>query len=198
MVQLSVAAEMPIVPEEFVEQLRSDNREAKAILFDRYVAYVRRILLRVLGHDPEINDVIQDVFMAAWSGIHRLRDARALSGWITQLTVFTASNHLHRRKRRELIGFLGFDSLPEVAAQQVSEEIGAAVRATYAVLGKMPTEQRIAFALRYIDGMELVDVAAACGVSLATIKRRLRSAHTTFIRLGRKHPALHEWMVGAT
>jgi RNA polymerase sigma-70 factor (ECF subfamily) len=196
-VRLSVVTQVPTLPEAFLEQLRSDDREAKAILFDRYAAHVRRILTRLLGNDPEVNDVLQDVFMAAYSGIHRLQDARALSGWVTQITVFTARNHIRRKNRQQLIGFLGFESLPDVSVNQVPEEIGDALRATYAVLSKMRTDHRIAFALRYIDGMELADVAAACGVSLATIKRRLNSAHATFIKLAQKLPALQEWIGGA-
>ena len=50
------------------------------------------------------------------------------------------------------------------------------------------------FALRHVDGMELTAVAAACGVSLATIKRRLSRAQKTFVRLAAENDALSPWL----
>jgi RNA polymerase sigma-70 factor (ECF subfamily) len=48
--------------------------------------------------------------------------------------------------------------------------------------------------LRYIDGMELTAVAQACGVSLATIKRRLSRAQVTFSALAARQSVLVEWL----
>ena len=66
--------------------------------------------------------------------------------------------------------------------------------AVYRVLGLLPTDERIAFALRVLDGMELTSVASACGVSLATVKRRLKSAQRRFVELSRREPVLVDWL----
>jgi RNA polymerase sigma-70 factor (ECF subfamily) len=50
--------------------------------------------------------------------------------------------------------------------------------------------------LRFIDGMELVEVADACSVSLATIKRRLARAQKRFSAMARTYPELDEWVSG--
>jgi RNA polymerase sigma-70 factor (ECF subfamily) len=42
--------------------------------------------------------------------------------------------------------------------------------------------------------MELTAVAAACNVSLATIKRRLTRAQHTFTTLASQQPSLAEWL----
>ena len=75
-----------------------------------------------------------------------------------------------------------------------SDEVGEAVAAVYAILREMPAEERIPFALRRVDGMALGEVAAACGVSLATIKRRIRRAEERFRTETRHHPGLAEWI----
>jgi RNA polymerase sigma-70 factor (ECF subfamily) len=54
----------------------------------------------------------------------------------------------------------------------------------------MPVDLRIPFALRFVDGMELRDVAEACDCSLATVKRRLASAEKRFLALANRDPAL--------
>ena len=57
----------------------------------------------------------------------------------------------------------------------------------------MPADQRIAFSLRYIEGMSLHEVAEAAGCSLATIKRRLTRAQAAFLEASRKDPLLASW-----
>jgi RNA polymerase sigma-70 factor (ECF subfamily) len=68
------------------------------------------------------------------------------------------------------------------------------MQAVYRVLGNLDADQRIAFALRFVAGMELTEVAASCGVSLATIKRRLSRAQSTFASSAQREPALVEWL----
>jgi RNA polymerase sigma-70 factor, ECF subfamily len=172
---------------------------ARAAFYDRFAMHVERLLVRVLGHDPELEDLLQDVFLAAFATMPRLRDASALSPWITRVTVFTARKKLRSRRRRAWLRLFTSDEQAEAnepIAEQASHEIREAVACTYRALDAMAPDERIPFALRFIDGMELTDVAAACSVSLATIKRRLRVAEHRFRELSARYPALREWLEG--
>lgn len=180
-----------------VQGVLAGHPSARAALFDRHGAHVQRVLARVLGPDPELADLLQDVFVRAFAGIGELQDPAALRGWLTSIAVFTARGCIRRRSMRRWLG-LGpaRQEPPEVAAPTPSEDVSAALRATYAVLGRLPADERIAFALRFVDGMELTDVARAAGTSLATIKRRLARAEQRFVALARREPALREWIEG--
>lgn len=180
-----------------VEGILAGHTSARAALFDRHGAHVQRVLARVLGPDPELADLLQDVFVRAYAGIGELRDPAAVRGWLTTIAVFTARACIRRRSLRRWLG-LGpsRDEPPEAIAPTASEDVTLALSATYAVLGRLPADERIAFALRFVDGMELTDVARATGVSLATIKRRLARAEQRFVTLARKEPALHAWIEG--
>jgi RNA polymerase sigma-70 factor, ECF subfamily len=125
-----------------------------------------------------------------------LEDPNALRSWLTRITVFTARGRIRRRVRWRFIRFLGFDELPDLPAPQVDAEVSEALRATYRALDRLPPDERIAFALRFVDGMELNDVARACHISLATVKRRLARAQQNFLELAREEPALSEWLKG--
>jgi RNA polymerase sigma-70 factor (ECF subfamily) len=70
------------------------------------------------------------------------------------------------------------------------------LRRTYALLDAIPADERIAFALRYVDGMELTEAAAACGCSLATVKRRISRAEQKFVELARGDALLSERIEG--
>ena len=90
--------------------------------------------------------------------------------------------------------FLPFSELPEPELPPADFEGSQAMQAVYRVLGKLDTDQRIAFALRFVAGMELTEVAASCGVSLATIKRRLSRAQSSFATAAALEPALADWL----
>jgi RNA polymerase sigma-70 factor (ECF subfamily) len=181
-----------------VAAMRAGSRAAVAAFYDRYEALVMRTLVRVLGTEREIADLHQEVLVRVLGSLDELRDPGALKPWVTSVAVFTARTHILRRSRRWWLRFLPWNELPEVEAPVPSGEVTQALRATYAVLATLPADERIAFALRFIAGMELTEAAEACGVSLATLKRRLRRAEDRFKEGAREHPALVDWLEGGT
>ena len=188
--------ELPIPDSDvaLVLALQAGRDDARTVFFDRYADDVERLLYRILGPDSEIADLLQDVFVAALIGIGQLRDARALRGWLRGIAVRKARKCILKRQRWRFIQLSASGTLDECEAVLPSEEVSAALRSTYAVLGKLSADERVAFSLRYIDGMELTAVAEACAVSLATIKRRLVRAQRSFRTLAAHYPELVEWI----
>jgi RNA polymerase sigma-70 factor (ECF subfamily) len=180
----------PESDEQLVLSLRAGHPDAGTLLFDRYAPHVRRVLVRVMGPDAEILDLVHDVFVTALEAVPRLLDPRALRAWITQIAVFTARARIRRRVRGRILRFLPFTELPEPELPPGDFEGSQAMQAVYRVLDSLDTDERIAFALRFVGGMELTEVAASCGVSLATIKRRLSRAQVNFARAAEREPAL--------
>jgi len=187
-------AELP-APESdelLVLSLRARHPDAGTLLFDRYAPHVRRVLVRVMGPDSEILDLVHDVFVTALESVERLIDPRALRAWLTQIAVFTARARIRRRVRGRILRFLPFTELPEPGVPPTDFEASQSMQAVYRVLDGLETDERIAFALRFVAGMELTEVAASCGVSLATIKRRLVRAQRSFAQGAAAEPALAE------
>jgi RNA polymerase sigma-70 factor, ECF subfamily len=177
-----------------VDALRAGDADAADRLFLTHGEHVQRVLARVLGPDPDLVDLIQDVFVTALTSFRGLKDPRALRPWLTTIAVFTARARIRKRARWSFFRFLPHDELPEQTAPSTPAEVSEALRCTYRVLGRMPAQERIPFALRVIDGMELTQVAEACGFSLATVKRRLSRAKQRFCELAREEPALSDWL----
>lgn len=155
---------------------------------------IERILYRVLGPDSEIEDVMHDVFIAAFQRLDQLRDPQALRSWLVSIAVRKARKLVARRKRWSFIRSMAPSDIPEPRAATGSSEIGDALRATYRILSQLPVDDRIAFALRRVDGMELTQVADVTDVSLATVKRRLFRARSRFVKLAKQNELLAPWV----
>jgi RNA polymerase sigma-70 factor (ECF subfamily) len=177
-----------------VRALCAGQAAGGAALYDRYHVHVRRVLVRVLGPDAELGDLIQDVFATAIDSIGRLEEPDALRGWLAGIAVHRARAEIRRRARSRWFPLFAREQLPEVAAPVSTPEIDEAVRTTYRILSKLSADERIALCLRFIDGMELSEVAAVCDVSLATIKRRLSRARKKFVTIARTHPELADFL----
>lgn len=168
---------------------------ATATFCDRYSDHVKRVLGRILGADSELLDLHQEVFMKAVLAAAKLQDARNLRGWLTVIAVNRAKTELRKRARRRWFGLApGPKEAPEAPAPGVDADAAEALERTYRLLDEMAADDRIVFTLRIIDGMELSAVAAACDVSLATIKRRLQRAQSRFVQRARRDEVLRDWL----
>jgi RNA polymerase sigma-70 factor (ECF subfamily) len=179
-----------------VSALRRGDEGAAAALFHEYASLVERTIGRILGVDDDLPDATQDVFLRALRSVHKLRDPQALTDWLLQITVCTATDWVRKRKRKRWLLFFDPRELEHPRGQDVDELGREALRATYAVLDRLSVEERTVFALRYIDGMELLQLAQACDCSLATVKRRLNRANSRFEALAKHEPALQPWLQG--
>ena len=134
--------------------------------------------------------MLQDTFVIALQQMGRLRDPQAVAGWLMQIAVRLA----HRRcRRRRLLGRLGFESgsdatLSLLARAEAGPETVAELALLDRMLRRVSAAERIAWMLRYVEGLSLQEAASSCRVSLATIKRRIARADATI----RRHVRLAE------
>ena len=179
---------------DLVDALRAGRTGAMEVLYERYSVHVQKVLVRVLGIDPVIPELLHDVFIEAFTHINAIKDSSKLKGWLTSIAVFSARGYIRKRTRSLGFWFGETSELPEVATLGSDYDVREALRCIYLILDRLPTDERIAFALRFIEGMELTEVADASRVSLATIKRRLSRAQKKFVNRAMRYPALQEWI----
>lgn len=176
--------------------LRSGDKWAAELLFDRYAPAITRMLRRTLGYErhEELIDLVHEVFVQAIGSIDKLRDPDALLGWLLRIAAHTAYHSMRKRRARSWLRFEDSAELPEVPEQPTPPEIHQACRHLYKLLDKFPADERLAFCLRYIEGLELTQVAETCEVSLSTAKRRITKASKRFVSLASQDSVLREWL----
>ena len=144
--------------------------------FALYSRYVAGLALRLLGRYDEVDDVVQDVFLAAFRGLKRLREPQAIKGWLATVTVRVARRRLRLRRLWRFCGVDEPGASAELVVSDATPEDRATVARLYAVLDELPAAERLAWSLRHLEGERLEQVAVQCGCSLATAKRRIAAA----------------------
>jgi RNA polymerase sigma-70 factor (ECF subfamily) len=158
------------------------DRWGREMLYRRHATYLLAIAARLLGNRGEGEDVVQDTFVTAFEQLATLREPAALRGWLAQIAV----SMVRRRMRRgRLMRALGLDrgaddaTLAALASPGTNPEQRAELTLVDKAVRGMSANVRIAWMLRMVEGLELAEVASACGCSLATAKRRIAAAEET-------------------
>jgi RNA polymerase sigma-70 factor (ECF subfamily) len=161
-----------------VASARAGERAAEEAIYRRHVGYVAGMVLRVMADPAEAEDVVQDTFALALEQLPRLRDGSALRPWLAQIAVSQMNRRFRRRRVMRLFGLQGEEvvAFDAIASRDAPPDVVSELAALGRAVGALPTSQRLAWSLRHIEGATLPEVAAACGCSLATAKRRVAAA----------------------
>lgn len=151
--------------------------------YRRYARYVAAVVLRLDPGLPDLDDVVQDVFLAAAAGLGRIRDKNATKGWLATVAVRMVRRRLRLRRMWRWLGIGEDDRPPAALVDGGSNPLDRLLLATvYQVLDSIPVDDRVAFVLHNIEGEKLEDVARICRCSLTTAKRRIARAQQAIDR----------------
>jgi RNA polymerase sigma-70 factor (ECF subfamily) len=182
-----------------IASLKAREPGSAELLYGRYKRVVEIVILRTVGFDSEVQDLIHEVFTRALERIRSLRESGALKAWITSVAYFTGRAFVRdRRIRRRWLVHFSSDDAPEPAAIVASPEVRRTLAHAYAVLRALPPNESSAFSLRIIEGMARTEIARVAGVSLATANRRMARAERRFWQRARRDPMLSEHVPSGT
>lgn len=152
-------------------------------LFNDYRAYVAKIGRRILGPTSEVDDLIQDVFLATVRTAHKIKDPARLAAWLGTVTRRMAKRRRFCTSQYPIASDV-LDDLADVARDDgPGPESTADLSGNVRKLLSLPDELRTPWLLKHVEGHTLEAVAKQCDCSLSTAARRIQSASD---RLGRR------------
>jgi RNA polymerase sigma-70 factor (ECF subfamily) len=148
---------------------RDGNRGAFGLLYERYAAMVHGILL---GRVPvgEVEDLVQDVFVAAMRQVHTLRDVKCFGGWLAAVARNRANDY-HRRAV-DVVEFA--EDVPRGGAlRRASGEAWNDGAAILAVIRGLPEAYRETLILRLVEGLTGPEIAERTGLTAGSVRVNL-------------------------
>lgn len=178
-------------PDELVHRCQQGDKTAFHELFHRHRADVARIVFRMLGPVPEVEDVIQDVFVQVFRSMGDFQGKSKFSTWLHRVSVNVVLMHRRAQRSRPNLS-------DEIPGDLQGEELGPdddairreRIRAFYAVLERLPEKKRTVFVLHEIEGLSPREIAKVMDAPPLTIRTRLFYARRDIIRLLRGEPSL--------
>ena len=146
----------------------TDDRAARALLFERHVYAVHRFVSRMAASDADAtDDLVQATFVSAFQAAARFRGER-VRAWLFGI----AANHVRGFARREIRRKHAMRAIAEL----VSEAIGPSdpdLARLPAAIAALPHDLRAALVLVDLEGEKGKDAAAALGIPEGTLWRRV-------------------------
>jgi len=158
--------------QQIVEQLRDVSRRehAFALLVDHYKEQLYwQIRRMVLSHD-DADDVLQNTFIKAWTGLEGFRGDSKLSTWLFRIANNETLNFISRKRQsvsiddEAAVGVAArLESDPYFDGDETETQLQEAI-------SQLPAKQRQVFNLKYYEEMKYEDMSELLGTSVGALK----------------------------
>jgi RNA polymerase sigma-70 factor (ECF subfamily) len=160
----------PAEDDSLVSAARDGDRAAFGCLYDRYARMVHGILLARVP-PREVNDLVQEVFLAALRQLHALRDVSRFGAWLGTITRNRANDYFRKSIPENNLTEPVDDEQPESRTTNDAAEREAA--AILAVIRSLPEAYREPLILRLVEGMTGPEIAARTGLTHGSVRVNL-------------------------
>jgi len=163
-----------------VEQMAQGRQDSLGRLYDETAPLVNGLLLRILKHPQDAEEVLMDVYMKAWKNAASYSpDRGCVQSWLVMMARSVAIDRLRQRKTRLEAAGITIENAPEPVSSEASPE-EQTVRGQWrervqSVLSELPSEQREAVVMAFFGGLSHSELAERLGQPLGTVKTRIRS-----------------------
>jgi len=149
-----------------VAEAASGSQVAFDLLYRRWHPRLFRLACRLTGNTEDARDVLQDAALTIARDLHKLRDPSKFSAWAYTIVRRRTADYIHKAVRQRDL------SQETVDVVDVAEEALSLKQA----LSQLSETDHLMLVLFYQDGFRGIEIAAALGIPLGTVKSRLFKA----------------------
>jgi RNA polymerase sigma-70 factor (ECF subfamily) len=184
-----VPAEKPaesLSDQDLVKLARERDEQAIGAITRRYNRRLFRLARSILRDDSEAEDVVQEAYVRAFTGLDHFRGDSAFGTWITRIAMNEALGRLRRRRptvdwqtygenrsQAEVINFPGAAIANDPERYMAQSEIRVVLERA---IDELPDAFRCVFVARIVEGMSVEETADLFGLRSETVKTRLHRA----------------------
>ena len=169
---------LPLSDEEAVERVIAGETALYEVVMRRHNQLVYRTIRTILRDESEVEEVMQQTYVAAYSNLKQFAGDAKFSTWLTRIAI----NEALGRQRREA-RFTPIEGVRELRSEPMrdpSPEENASRRELAGILehaiDALPESYRSVIMLREVEGMTTAEAAEVLGVSDDALKMRLHRA----------------------
>lgn len=157
---------------ELINAVLNGEKQAFAVLVERYERPVRAIALDILGDYHLATDISQEAFVKSYEKLVVLRKPEAFGPWLMKITQRCALDSAQRRLKEVRI-----QATAAAAIENPDCSLGEDKQRLLAAVVKLPRAERQVVMLRYFAHHSVNDVAKIVDRSVGTVTKQLSRAH---------------------
>lgn len=159
-----------------IERIAEGDELALRELYQRHGGIIYSLILKILGHAQEAEEVLQDVFVRVWRHAPNYRaDRSQVFTWMVLISRRLCFDRLRTRRHRPVAV-----ELEEVPTLGIEEDIrdhvwhGELRTQLLDRLRHLPEDQRQCLEMAFFQGLTQIEIASRLKQPLGTVKARIR------------------------
>jgi len=156
-----------------VRECRQGNRKAQFEIYKLYAKGMYNVALRIVNHEAEAEDVLQEAFLDAFTRIGTFREETSFGLWLKQIVINKSINLLRKRK----VEFISIDEI-DVAGQELNEgdDLECKVNEIRSAIAELADGYRIVLTLYLFEGYDHEEIAHILKISENTSRSQYMRA----------------------
>jgi len=174
-------ARFALSDEDVVARVRAGDVALYDVLMRRYNQRLHRAVRAILRDESEIEDILQDTYLAAYRSLGSFEGRARFSTWLVRIAVNAALDR--RRQRARVVAMRDAkETVMTAPASREDPERQSARRELAQLLedaiDALPEPFRVVYVLREIEGMNVEATAESLDLECNTVKTRLHRARS--------------------
>lgn len=164
-------------------QVREGDLDALGELFERFHRRLYAFAMRIVGHPPTAEDLVQEVFCRVLKYRHTFRDDGDVSVWLYRLCRNVCFDHLRKTGRAQSVAFadeFGDEGAPEPTSDEplplASLESSESIELLSSALDRLPHETRELLVLARFEKLRYEQIGHLLGCTVGAVKVRVHRA----------------------
>jgi RNA polymerase sigma-70 factor (ECF subfamily) len=160
----------------------SSERTAVTRIYQANADFVWRSLQRLGIRDPDLDDVLQEVFVVVHQRLHTFDGSAKMTTWLFGICLRVASAYRRRGFRRNETCVADPPEPTDRVSVSPEHDLAAAEsrRRLDLLLDELELEKRAVFVMFEVDEMPCEEIAQILGVPVGTVYSRLHAARKSF------------------
>jgi len=159
-----------------IEQFRRGDESAFERIVERHSADVAALANRLLGWPGEVEDVTQEIFLAAFLGLKKFRCECSLKSWLFTITINKCRSNRYKRWLRLRRFSQNSDNVSLSSACEEKDMDADEFRHVRRAVAALPVKYREPVILRYLQELGTDEISRILGISKNTLNVRLSRA----------------------
>jgi RNA polymerase sigma-70 factor (ECF subfamily) len=178
---------------EVVHRVRSGDQALFEVLMRRHNQRVYRVARAVLKDEADVEDVMQQAYINAFTHLGQFEERSQFSTWLTRIVLHEAFNRRRKAQRSETLGAAAShldddrgDFMDRFESPTADPErqayAGELTRVLEAAVDSLPETYRMVFMLRDVEGLSTNETGEGLGLGPEAVKTRLHRARAMIRR----------------
>lgn len=156
-----------------VNECRHGSRKAQFEIYKLYAKAMYNVALRIVNHEAEAEDVLQDAFLDAFTRLDTFRDETTFGLWLKQIVINKSINLLRKRKAE----FVSIDDVDLVDEKNnESDDLDYKVNEIKAAVSRLPDGYRVVLTLYLFEGYDHEEISYILKISENTSRTQYMRA----------------------